>query len=101
MKLYFRNSRAKFRPIANIDGRKPDKEIAKQIVAKINEFCSERNFKIYYTRIWHEECKHRCTRGTNKIKCKGKQMTKFDVGSHTEFFYFEKALPFAAFQGDK
>lgn len=40
MKLYFRNSRAKFRPIANIDGRKPDKEIAKQIVAKINEFCS-------------------------------------------------------------
>ena len=50
MKLYFRNSRAKFRPIANIDGRKSDKEIAKQIVAKINEFCSERNFKIYYTR---------------------------------------------------
>ena len=46
MKLYFRNSRAKFRPIANIDGRKPDKEIAKQIVAKINEFCDERNFKI-------------------------------------------------------
>ena len=61
MKLYFRNSQAKFRPIANIDGRKPDKEIAKQ----------------------------------------GKQMTKFDVGSHTEFFYFEKALPFAAFQGDE
>jgi len=28
-------------------------------------------------------------------------MTKFDVGSHTEFFYFEKALPFAAFQGDE
>ena len=68
MKLYFRNSRAKFRPIANIDGRKPDKEIAKQIVAKINEFCDERNFKIYYTRIWHEECK-------------GKQMTKFDVAT--------------------
>lgn len=88
MKLYFRNSQAKFRAIANIDGRKPDKEIAKQIVAKINEFCNERNFKIYYTRIWHEECK-------------GKQMTKFDVGSHTEFFYFEKALPFVAFQGDE
>lgn len=57
MKLYFRNSQAKFRAIANIDDKKPDKEIAKQIVAKINEFCSERNFKIYYTRIWHEECK--------------------------------------------
>lgn len=38
MKLYFRNSRAKFRPIANIDGRKPDKEIAKQIVAKSMNF---------------------------------------------------------------
>lgn len=40
MKLYFRNSRAKFRPIANIDGRKPDKEIAKQIFEKALPFAA-------------------------------------------------------------
>lgn len=85
MKLYFCNSRGKFRTIAKIDGRKPDNEIVKQIGEKIKEFCAERNFKIYYTRVWHEEYR-------------GKQMTKFDVGSHTEFFYFEKALQLEAFR---
>lgn len=45
MKLYFRNSRAKFRPIANIDGRKPDKEIAKQIVAKSMNFVANETSK--------------------------------------------------------
>lgn len=79
MKLLFQNSRGKLRTIAKIDGRKPDKDIYKLAAEEIQRFCDERNFKIYYSRIWNEDRN-------------GKLMTKFDVGSHTEFFYLEKAL---------
>lgn len=37
---------------------------------EIQKFCNDRDFKIYYTRIWNEE-----------------GYTVFDVGSHSEFFH--------------
>ena len=45
MKLYFRNSQAKFRPIANIDGRKPDKEIAKRNFSILKKLFRSQHFK--------------------------------------------------------
>ena len=47
--------------------------------AEIQKFCDERNFKIYYSRLWNTDLN-------------GKQMTKIDVGSHSEFFYIYPAL---------
>lgn len=64
MKLYFENSRGQRRVIAE---PKTEKEAWKEI----NNFCEERNFKIYYVREWKTED------GANV----------YDVGSHTEFFY--------------
>lgn len=64
MKLYFENSRGQRRVIAE---PKTEKEAWKEI----NNFCEERNFKIYYVREWKAED------GANV----------YDVGSHTEFFY--------------
>lgn len=37
----------------------------------IHTFCDERNFKIYYSRLWNTSDGRTCV----------------DVGSHTEFFY--------------
>ena len=64
MKLYFENSRGQRMVIAE---PKTEKEAWKEI----NNFCEERNFKIYYVREWKTED------GANV----------YDVGSHTEFFY--------------
>lgn len=74
MILYFRNGRGKVRQIGKIDGRMKPEKITAEIDRQIKAFCDERNFTICYTRIWNEELK-------------GKMMTKFDVGSHIEFFY--------------
>lgn len=65
MKLYFRGSNGKERVIAepsNVD------EVSKEI----KKFINDHNFKSYYTRVWEENGR-----------------LKFDVGSHTEFFYLE------------
>ena len=74
MILYFNGSSGKMRKIAEIDESKSDKEISGEITMQINRFCSERKYKIHYMRIWNETYE-------------GKTLTKFDVGSHTEFFY--------------
>lgn len=64
------------REIANIydnerDGcAKSDEAIMQEAMLQIRAFCAQRNFKIYYTRIWNADGK-----------------TIFDVGSHTEFFH--------------
>lgn len=53
------------------DGRaKADAEILSEAMLHIKAFTAERNFKIYYTRIWNADGE-----------------TIFDVGSHTEFFH--------------
>lgn len=60
--LYFINSSGQHRILAC--------EITKNEVSKvIKSFLDEHNFKSYYTRIWET-----------------KDGTKYDVGSHTEFF---------------
>lgn len=73
MILYF-SGRGPIRRIGKIDGRMTAEKITAEITRQIKAFCDERNFKIHYTRIWNEELQ-------------GKPMTKFDVGSHSEFFY--------------
>lgn len=65
MRLIFENSYGEERVIAE-----PQSENA--AVEYIHRFCEERNFKIYYIRIWE----------TNGRK-------HYDVGSHTEFFHLE------------
>lgn len=66
MKLYFENSIGQRRVIANPQTENEAYEI-------IDEFCEERNFKIYYIRTWRDD---------NGLKI-------FDVGSHTEFFILD------------
>lgn len=79
MKLYFKDSHGEMRVIAEFDNGKTDKEYLEAAEKEIKRFCDERNFKIYYTRVWHEDRS-------------GQKMTKFDVGSHTEFFYLDQAI---------
>ncbi len=65
MKLYFQNSKGEERVIAEPTNRE---EVSKEIY----KFLGEQKFKSYYTRVWEENGR-----------------LKFDVGSHTEFFYLE------------
>ena len=66
MKLYFENSRGEKRLIA-------EPQTEQEAMKVIKEFCDERDFKIYYTRMWKTP--------------DGSQ--KYDVGSHTEFFILD------------
>ena len=66
MKLYFENSYGERRIIA-------EPETEQDAYKEMNKFCEDRNFKVYYVRSW-----------TTKDGLK-----KFDVGSHSEFFYLE------------
>lgn len=79
MTLYFKDSHGKMRVVAEFDSGKTDKEYLEAAEQEIKKFCDERNFKIYYTRVWHTDHK-------------GRQMTKFDVGSHSEFFYLDQVI---------
>ena len=65
MKLYFENSQGIERVIAEVVNEE-------EAYKEINKFCEERNFKIYYVRTWMSN---------------GRK--KYDVGSHTEFFYLD------------
>lgn len=79
MILYFKNSRGIMREIAQISDDLTVSEARNEAIRHIYQFCDERNFKIYYVRIWNTEQD-------------GKPMTKFDVGSHTEFFYTDRIV---------
>lgn len=65
MKLYFRSSNGKERVIAEPSN-------VEEVSKEIKKFIDDHNFKSYYTRVWEENGR-----------------LKFDVGSHTEFFYLE------------
>lgn len=66
MKLYFENSKGKKKLLGKY-------KTEKGAVRRINRFCEDHNFKIYYMRIVeHDEYKW------------------YDVGSHSEFFYLYK-----------
>ena len=66
---------AAIRDNSDSGGRKTDSEILTEVNKIIKRFCDNRNFEIYYVRIWNED-----------------GVTVFDVGSHTEFFRLIPAL---------
>ena len=68
MKVYFRNSKNEYREIADVQNYTE----ASQAIIK---FCTDRNYKVYYTRMWITE--------NEKL---GWCIEK-DVGSWSEFFY--------------
>ena len=81
MKVYFCNCYDEMRQIAEVrEVGDTANEIFKAAMKVINPFLEERHYKSYYTRYWRED------RG-------GTPMTKFDVGSHSEFFYIDKLMP--------
>ena len=69
MKVYFNDRYDNMRLIAET----PDEHEAWMAILN---FCTERGFFIPYVRSWKEPRD-------------GVTMTKYDVGSHTEFFYVE------------
>lgn len=69
-KLLFYNRYGNAREIAVFEDRMTDKEVREAAFNEIAKFCNERNFIIYYTRLWNSEGD-----------------TIIDVGSHTEFFH--------------
>ena len=71
MILYFDNGET----VREISKVKDEKEAFK----KINDFCNERNYKIYYIRTWKQLNKN--------INPKGIECKVFDVGCHFQFFY--------------
>lgn len=79
MTIYFENSYGNMRSIAEIDPFLPFDEQKDGAYAAISNFCRERSFAIYYVRTWN-------------VPVGGKIMTKFDVGSHTEFFYSDPPI---------
>lgn len=70
-KLLFYNSYGNTREIAVFEDRMTDKEVREAAFNEITKFCNERNFTIYYTRLWNNS----------------EGDTIIDVGSHTEFFH--------------
>lgn len=48
MKLVFQNSRGHERTVADV-------KTADEAYSEIKNFCNERNFHIYYTRIWQDD----------------------------------------------
>lgn len=67
MNLYFKNSQGTERLIGSCITNE------NEAMKIIKRFCNERNFTIYYYRIWERD-----------------NVKVFDVGSHTEFFYLKE-----------
>lgn len=63
MKLVFQNSQGHERTIADV-------ETADEAYSEIKNFCNERNFHIYYVRVWQD----------------GDGATVYDVGAWNEKF---------------
>ena len=77
-KLYFYNSFREVREIATFEDEMTDKEVREAAFNEITKFCNERNFTIYYTRLWNNS----------------EGDTIIDVGSHTEFFHICPKIDF-------
>lgn len=77
MTLWFENSQGIKRQICDCATWYDVCRSIDEFIAQCNEHKpADRQFKSYYTRIWQED-----------------GMTKIDVGSHTEFFYWEGKYP--------
>ncbi len=79
MILYFQDSQGKLREIAQFEDGKSDKEYLDAAHKEIVRFCNTQGYAIPYVRIWNKHYD-------------GKQITMFDVGSHTEFFFLSTAV---------
>lgn len=87
MQLFFKNSQGQMREIVKLDDYNlTNGELFNAAMSEIEAFCSERNFKIHYTRLWN-------------TKQNDSDMTVFDVGSHTEFFYLDPPLDIESLRG--
>lgn len=73
--LFFENSQGKERVIAEVC----DMEDA---FKEMHDFCTERNFRIYYTNYYIEECPAEAGSGYETA-----WRITFDVGSWSEFFH--------------
>jgi hypothetical protein len=72
-KLWFRNSNGQERFLTECETlQEVNIEIDKFIADANDRYPNKRAFKRYYTRMWQEDGRW-----------------KFDVGSHTEFFYWD------------
>lgn len=88
MQLFFKNSYGQVRELARLDDYSlTNRELFNAAMSEIESFCSERSFKIHYTRLW------------NNTKQNDRDMTVFDVGSHTEFFYLDPPLDIESLRG--
>ena len=78
MILWFENSQGIRRQIADCDTWNDVSYCIKKFIEQANENkpAGAPRFKSYYTRVWEED-----------------GMTTIDVGSHTEFFYWEGKYP--------
>lgn len=72
MFLWFENSRGERRVICDCTTWEEVSRSIDEFIAQCNESKPNHPFVRYYTRMWEED-----------------GMTKIDVGSHTEFFYWE------------
>ena len=75
MTLWFENSQGIKRQICDCATWADVNRSIDDFIREAN-YTGRRPFKRYYTRIWQED-----------------GMTKIDVGSHTEFFYWEGKYP--------
>lgn len=66
MYLYFETEQKKF--------LLTQPETEKEALKYIHKFCADRNYKVYYVRSW------------NRTDDYGNKFTRYDVGSHTQFF---------------
>ena len=78
MKLYFENSLGIRREIADCKTWNDVCYCIDKFIEQANEHkpVNAKRFKSYYKRVWKED-----------------NLTKIDVGSHTEFFYWEGKYP--------
>lgn len=79
MNLYFKDWQGNMRSVAQISDTLSVSEARATALKEISKFCAERNFKVYYIRIWN-------------TKQMGQPMTAFDFGSHSEFFYTDRIV---------
>lgn len=79
MKIYFCDRFDKLRLLAEVPKPVDANELFKVVGTEAKKFCDPRGFTIHYMRAWVE-------------RRDGVEMTKFDVGSHSEFFYADEVI---------
>lgn len=88
MKLLYRKYDKTMTEIAQLDDSLTHKQAIDLAIEKIQEFCKQDGRIVYrYCRVWNE-------------MCDGVLMTKFDVGSYSEFFYLDRETDIASLRSN-